>query len=429
MRDFLKHGSLVFAGTLGANVLFYVAYALVQRGLGVENAGLFMALLATTQLLSVPATVLATVVAKMSADAAVQGRRGVLRALSRHMSRLFFPLLFVGAIASTAGSSWLQSYFHTPDGAAIGLAALAFALFFPLAPQRAVFQGGGLFGAFIISTLIEAALKTGTGAALFAQHGSVRFAFAGFAAATAASYAYNAFFGMRTADVADSIKLPPETVRNHIIGVVLPISGLTAVTFADAILVRHYLSAYDSGLYAIIALVGRAIVTITQFVPTVLMPKATEAAAQGRSPAPLLGLASVATAIILVPILGIVGLFPAAIAGGLAGGAFRPAAPLMLPYAVAMAGLAGATVLASYLIGINRRGFAIPMTIVCVLEIAAIVLVHPNVLAVVHIVLAGHLAAFVITGIATLFSLQARPAGMDQDAVSATELAAVHLGE
>lgn len=429
MRDFLRHSSLVFAGTLGANVFFYAAYALVQRSLGVENAGLFMALLATTQLLAVPGSVLATVVAKMSADAAAAGRRGVLRALSRHMSLICIPLLLLAAIASTAGGGWLRSYFHTPDGIAIGFAALAFALFFPLAPQRAVFQGGGIFGAFIISGLIEAVLKAGTGAALFTLGGSVRFAFLGFALATAFSYAYNVIVGARTAPQPEVVALPAEAIRNHLIGVVLPISGLTAVTFADAILVRHYLPAYDSGLYAIIALVGRAIVTITQFVPTVLMPKATEAAARGRSPAPLLGLAAAATAAVVLPILVLVGFFPGAIAGGLAGGAFRPAAPLMLPYAIAMTGLAGATVLATYLIGINRRGFAIPMTVVCVLEIAAIVLVHPNVRTVVDIVLAGHLTAFASVCIATLLSLRAGAGPMDEEAVAASEITAVHLAE
>ena len=428
MRDFLKHGSLVFAGTLGANVLFYAAYALVQRALGVENAGLFMALLATTQLLAVPGTVLATVVAKMSADAAAQGQRGVSRALSRNMSQLSVPLLMLAAVASTAGSGWLRSYFHTPDGLAIAFAALAFAMFFPQAPQRAVFQGGGMFGAFILSGLIESALKAGTGVALYVLGGGVRFAFIGFAAATALSYAYNAALGTRTAHRLERVVLPAEAIRNHLIGVVLPISGLTAVTFADAILVRHYLSAYESGLYAIIALVGRAIVTITQFVPTVLMPKATEAAAHGRSPAPLLGLAAGATVIVVLPMLVLVGFFPAAIAGGLAGGAFRPAAPFMLPYGLAMTALAGATVLATYLIGINRRGFAIPMTIVCILEIVAIVLVHPNVAAVVHIVLAGHLSAFTCVLLAALFSLRTR-GRFDEEAIAITEIAAVHLSE
>lgn len=429
MRDFLKHSSLVFAGTLGANVLFYASYALIQRALGVENAGLFMALLATTQLLAVPGTVLATVVAKMSADAAAQGRSGVLRALSRHMSLLFIPLLVLATLASTIGSQWLRSYFHAPDGLAIGFAALAFALFFPLAPQRAIFQGGGIFVAFIVSGVIEAALKAGTGVALFTLGGSVRFAFLGFAAATAVSYGYNAIAGMRTAPKAEGISLPAETVRNHLIGVVLPISGLTAVTFADAILVRHYLSAYDSGLYAIIALVGRAIVTVTQFVPTVLMPKATAAAAAGRSPAPLLALATGATAVVVLPLLLAVGFFPAAIAGGLAGGAFRPAAPLMLPYALAMTGLAGATVLATYLIGINRRGFAIPMTLVCASEIILIALVHPDVTTVVRIVLAGHISAFACVLAATLFSLRATSETMNEDAIAAGEIAAAHMAE
>lgn len=429
MRDFLKHGSLVFIGTLGANALFYAAYALVQRSLGVEDAGLFMALLAATQLLSMPGTVLATVIAKISADASAAGRQGVLRALSHQMSLLLVPLILLAAIVSVLLNGWLRSYFHTTDPLTIAFTALAFALFFPLAPQRAVFQGGGFFGAFVLSGLIEAALKAGTGLALLTVGGSSRLAFAGFGAATALAYGYNALVGMRIAKNSEAVSLPSDTAWRHIIGVVLPVSGLTAVTFADAILARHYLPAYDSGLYAIVALVGRAIVTITQFVPTVLMPKATEAVAQGRSAAPLLGLAAASTAVVVLPILVIVAFFSGDIAAGVAGGAFRPAAPLMLPYAVAMAGLAGATVMATYLIGIDHRKFAIPMTVVCLFEIAAIVAVHPDVTTIVHIVLAGHLSIFATMLTATGFSLRSRPASAKGLVVAAIDLAATQSAE
>lgn len=410
MRDFARHGSLVLLGTLVANALLYLSYALIQRELGVENAGLFMALLATTQLLSIPSTVMGTVVAKMAADAAAQNRLGIVRRLSRLTSQLVVPVAIIAIVFAWLGNHGLRAYFHTNDASAIVFAAAAFALFFPLTPQRAVFQGSGLFRTYAISGIIEAAGKALTPALLFLSGAGVGTVFAGFAAATAFAYVYDAVSGKRISDQSERVEFPPDAVSRHLIGVVMPITGLTAVTFADAIIVRHYLPAHDSGLYAVAALVGRAIVTITQFVPTVLMPKATAAVALGKPPAPLLGAAAAATAIVVLPLLALVALFPQFIALAVGGRAFQLAAPLMLPYAIAMTALAMATVLATYLIGIGRRKFAIPLSVVCALEVTAITIVHPDIATVVRIVMAGHLTAFGCVFVATLSSLRTRQA-------------------
>ncbi|MDP9104501.1 MAG: hypothetical protein M3N49_01085, partial [Candidatus Eremiobacteraeota bacterium] len=63
-------------------------------------------------------------------------------------------------------------------------------------------------------------------------------------------------------------------------------------------------------------------------------------------------------------------------------------------YALAMSALAGAIVVATYLIAIDRHGFAIPVAAIGIAEMVAIALVHPDLATVVRIVLIGHVAAF-----------------------------------
>ena len=53
--------------------LLYLAYALITHGLGVANAGLFLAFFSATQLLAIPASALGTMVTKISAHAAALG--------------------------------------------------------------------------------------------------------------------------------------------------------------------------------------------------------------------------------------------------------------------------------------------------------------------------------------------------------------------
>ena len=194
-----------------------------------------------------------------------------------------------------------------------------------------------------------------------------------------------------------------------VFGVALPVAALTAMTFGDAVLVRHYLPARDAGLYnSAIALVGRAIVTAVQFIPTILLPRAAADVFAGRSPARFLAFAALSTVAMCGAVLAIVGAFPQLVVVAISGPAFAAAAPLLLPYGIAMSALGGATVLSSYLIGIDRHAFAIPLTIVAVAELCAIVVVHPDIATVVRIVIIGHTAAFCATLVDALFSLRTR---------------------
>lgn len=396
MREFLKHGSLVFAGTLCTNILFYAAYALVQRALGLEGGGLFMALLATTQILALPGMVLGTVIAKRASDAAARNELGVFPELMRQITTAFGVIVAVTTAILAISVPLLSAYFHTSDHVAVILAAIAFCFFFPLAPQRAVFQGAGLFNIFVISNLVEGVAKAATGAALLATGGSIDVAFGGFAAATACAFVFNIAVARRFGKPRHCLEFDLNRVLRRIIDVVLPISGLTAITFSDVILVRHYLP-HSSGEYGMVALVGRAIVTVTQFAPTVLMPKAAAAAAQGRGAERLLIAAGLATGLIVAPTLLIVHIFPGRILASLGGGAFAAGAPLMFPYACAMTALAASTILVTFLIGISRFGFALPVTAACLAEVIGIIVYHPSAAAVVTIVLFGHSAGLLCT--------------------------------
>jgi O-antigen/teichoic acid export membrane protein len=398
MREFLRHGALVFGGLVGANILTYVYYATVARALGVESAGLLMALLASILFLSLPGNVLAVVVAKVAADACARGDREVLKGLGIAATALAVPVALAVACTVALTGPAIARFFHTGDALVVWLAAAGLATTFPLAAQRAVLQGSASFGPFVLSNLIEAAGKVATGLVLlFALHGAggAHVALAGYVVATAVAFGVNAVLTIRGGGSGVLPRLSGRRVRHLVVGVALPMSVLTAMTFADAVLVRHYLSAREAGLYnSAIALVGRAIVTVVQFVPTILLPRAAAEAAAGRSARRYLAAALALTAGAAGTIVAAVAAFPGTMVVLMAGPAFAGAAPLLAVYAVAMSALAGAIVVATYLIGIDRHGFAVPVAAIGVAEIAAITQFHPDLAAVVRIVLLGHAGAF-----------------------------------
>ncbi len=399
MRDFLKRGALVFGGLVSANFLTYVFYATIARALGVESAGLFMSLLAAILILSLPGHVLATVVAKIASDACARGERSVLRGLGIVTTALAVPVAFVALVGVVLGGPAIAQFFHTGDHVVIALAAAGMVTTFPLGTQRAVLQGGGAFGAFVFSNLVDAGGKLATGVVLlFGSHGAggVRFVLAGYLAATGLALAVNALLTIRGREPVVWPRQTARSVRRLVVGVALPMAVLTTMTLADGILVRHYLSARDAGLYnSAIALVGRAIVMIVQFVPTILLPRAAAEAAAGRSARRYLVVSLGLTLLTCGAIVGVIALFPAQSVLAIAGPTFLGAVPLMATYALAMSAIAGAIVVATYLIGIDRHAFAIPVAAIGIAEIVAIALVHPDLATVVRIVLIGHTAALV----------------------------------
>lgn len=404
MRDFARHGAIVLAGTLFANVMMYASYALVQHALGVAASGLFMALIAASQFCSVPAFIAGSVVTWLSGHAAALQDLGSLRSLSSRISVATVFFFACAALVTPVATAWIQSYFHATSAWDVYSTVGITVFFSALTLQRAVFQGSGRFGLYLGSTAVEAVLKFTTGLYLIASHASVTIALIGFFASTVVAYLLSAIASRRLASEAVAYRLPPHLSITNLFTVALPNGSLNAMTFADTILTRHFLTSYASGLYGIVALLGRAILTVTSFVPTVLLPKAIETARAGRSPRRLLLAAVGSTAAASLPALLALALFPNLIVNVLGGRSFYGAIPQMLAYGFAMMLLALATTLTTYLIAIHRLRLAMAVSVAAVFEISAIALFHPNVESIVRIVLIGHASAAAVAGAATIIA-------------------------
>jgi O-antigen/teichoic acid export membrane protein len=389
VRDFYRQGALVFAGLIASNILTYVLYATVARAVGVDLAGLFLSVVSAIMIGALPAIVAGYVIAKLAADAQGRDDAGTINALGLYATVSIVPVAIIVTIASVIAAGPLRLLFRTGDTAVIALAAAAFGLTFVMLIQRAVLQGAGRFGAYVVSNLIEGSLKAAAGLITLVQHGGVRLALSGFVLAVFAAAGFNAVQMVGQLPRA-RLSLPGSTFLRHFVGIALPIAALTAVTFADVVLVRRFLDTYDSGLYSAVALVGRAALTALGFVPTVLMPRAAAALAAGQSSVRLLAAACAVTAGAVFAALILAALVPGTLIALIAGRAFLAASPYVLEYVTGMGALAGATVLTSYLIAIERRGFVIPMTVVACGEVLAIALQHSDLWTVVRIVLVGH---------------------------------------
>jgi len=396
-NDFLRHGAVVFAGLMLANVFHYLWYFEVSRLLGVAGYAIVTSLFASVLICSLPGLVVQTAIAKVAADLHARGDRPHLRRLSRLAT---LASLVVGALAfllSLAFSSAIADYLHILDLRLIAASGVALMLTLVLYVQRGIYQGAQRFATFTVSSVIEAVGKAILGAALpLAGFGALG-ALVGLDIALALSFVYTTLQFRQFGEPAAVLVLPWRRIVATSSNIAMSVGAITVMALFDVILVKHYFPEREAGLYSAASLAGRALFTVLAFVPTIIMPKATARIAAGRSPRGLLAQASILVVLIGGTALALFGFAPGFVVAVIAGKAYLDAAPLVFPYGCALVLLASANIAAMYKIGLQRFDFTVPLLAVVIGEIVAVSLRHGSLPVVIQTLVVGHALAFAVT--------------------------------
>ncbi len=393
----MREGSLVLGGVLLSNVFNYLYYMLVGRVVGVEAYGVVIALVSVLLVASAPANVAQIVVARIAADISSAGGRPALRRLAQTSTRGAAVFGLVLAVIAVIGRDAISAYFHFGDPLAVVITGVSLAMFAVTTVQRGMLQGTLRFADFAASISVEALTRVILGIALALRFGADG-ALVGLALGIAFSLVYNAWaFARAFGPPVAGVRLPRGLVSRIIAGVAAGQITITILSFYDTPLVKHAFEPHAAGLYAAATLVGRAVLAVIIFVPTIIMPNATARINAGLSPLPLLGAAlGVAAALVLIA-LAITAIAPGFVVATLAGRAFRDAAPLVMPYALAAGLLSLANVTIAYKIGLHRYDFILPVIVAALVEIVTVCVWHPSTLAVVYTLAAGHGLVFLAT--------------------------------
>lgn len=388
---FLRHSSLVFASAMLVNVCAFVFHARTSRVLGVEQYGALYALMALLPLFAIPATVLSTVVTKFAAEFRALHDDSHLHALVRKVAA---GLAVAGAVIVVCGFVLENpiARFLNVEPSALAAAGVLVALTIMLPPLRAVLQGIDDFGRYAVSAVVEGLFKAGLGI-LFAVMGfGVAGALYGYALGSGIALAYTWLVLEKK-----YVGTPPDRLHLDIRRVLQTFGGaavltvtVTALSYADALIVKHYMAPSEAGFYAAVSLGGKILLFVASFVPLVLLPKAAGKVTKGISPLSTFAAAAAMWAALSAGGLAIFYIGAPVILRVLVGAQFLPAAKLLFDYAVAMTLLGGMNVVASYKIALHRFDFVYPFIIVTVGELATITLYHPTLTSVIDVLVAGN---------------------------------------
>jgi O-antigen/teichoic acid export membrane protein len=387
----VRQGLIVFGATMILNLGGFAFHAIASRRIGVADYGVLYALISMSTILAVPANLAAPVIARFAAEFRVLHDDRHVRRLVLDIVR-FFGMLGLGyLLLSVFAMRWAGSFLHAPVWPAPLVALIGGTLLLSLV-LRAVAQGTQDFAGFARSCIADGIAKV-AGVVLFTTLGLTLFGgILGFlcgALGGAVAIAMTLFARYRTVD--------DRTIRYDWRRIAVSGVGSAAITLAgaligsaDVILVKHFFDPNAAGIYAAASLAGKVLLYFVGFVPTILLPQATERHVRGERTRYAL---AVCLGILFgISVLGLIALkfFGIVLLHALVGHAFDGAEPLLLPYSVAMMFLALSSVLGSYGIATHRIAFALPLLVGVMGTLLSIVYAHASLEQVVRVVAAGN---------------------------------------
>ena len=394
--DFVRHGALVFAGTMAGNVGGYLYHFALSRQLGPEYYGELVSLISLLMIAGVPAGVVTTVVARYAAEFHARGDRGHLRGLVEWIVRIAVAGGLVVLAVGTGLTGLIARYLHLGSSLSVFLTLVAAALGFLGPVMRSVLQGCQRFTGFSGSMALEGLGKAIFGVLAVAAGWGVAGAIGGFAAGSLAGLVLTMALLRSELGERNGFSIEPRRLFETTVGVGGSNVAMVGLVTVDMVLARHYLPALQAGYYAAASLIGHAVLYVVGFVPGVVLPKASAIHARGEDPRGVLRRALLLTGVCSLAAVAAVALMPTLIVRVVAGVKFLPAAPLALGYSVAMMLLAATSVAVTYRVSLHRFGYVIPLLAVLGGEVLAMLAWHASTASFLGILVAANAAALAV---------------------------------
>ncbi len=387
----VRQGALVFAATMVLNFGGFAFHAVASRRIGVADYGILYALISTSTILAVPANLAAPVIARFAAEFRVLHDDRHVRRLVVDVARAFGILGGIYVAVSLLTMRVAGAFLHAPPWIVPLVAVLGGTLLLSLV-LRAVAQGTQDFAGFARSCVADGLAKVAgvvlfTAVGLTLLGGMLGFLCGAVGGATAIAFTLAARFR-----AVEGCTIHYDWRRIAISGI-----GAAAITLAgaligsaDVILVKHFFDPDQAGIYSAASLAGKILLYFVGFVPTVLLPQATERHVRGERTRD--ALAMCVGLLLGISVVGLIAvrLFGIVLLHALVGHAFDAAAPLLLPYSAAMTFLALSSVLGAYGIATHRIAFAAPLLVGVAGTLLAIAAMHASLEQVVRIVAIGN---------------------------------------
>ena len=367
--------AIVIIGSNSVNLLNYLYHLAMGRLLGPSGYGELVALISLVGLLGILPSPLSLVVVKYvsstNSKKELTNLVGWLRVKTFQFSFLFFVLILIV-------SPILSSFLHITSFSYLILIALSFLVSIPAVLNRAILQGLLMFKQMVLSIFIESVGKLLIGIFLI----YLGFYLLGAMIAFFVSAALGCYFTFRYLKIRTKKNTErPPLVKNMIlfaVPVMIQSLSTTSLYTSDLILVKHFFSSHDAGLYASLSTLGKIIFFGTGPIGSVMFPIVSKRYAKGLKVKKIFLYSFFATLGISFCILIIYLFFPIFAVNLLFGTAFLESSSLLIWFGIFITLFALSSLLINFNLSQSRTKVVAFPLLAAIAQIAAIWIYHPN---------------------------------------------------
>lgn len=375
----VRDSAVLWVGMMAVNVSNYLFHLLMGRFLGPVNYGVLASLISLLYLIMAPAGTIQTVVMKFGAEFKADDDYSKVHALLKHLSK---RLLLVGAglfVIFVLASKLISNFLNIDSVLPVILLSFTFLVGYVVPVNRGIMQGLQEFFQLSFNLSLETVLKLLIGLALVYLGLAVNGAVIGIALAMLIAYG-TSFLPLRflfRKSEAGEIHLGK--VARYSVPVFVTYLCMTAYYSVDIILVKHFFSSVQAGLYSGLAILGKIVLFASMAIVGVMFPVVAGRRQKGQEHKHYLGYSLVLVFAVSGAIVLAYFVAPSLVIKILFGAKYVRVGPYLGAFGIAMLLLALATVFVNYYLAIHRTSFVYFLTGVVLLQAALIWLFHSSI--------------------------------------------------
>ncbi|MBI5620458.1 oligosaccharide flippase family protein [Candidatus Gottesmanbacteria bacterium] len=387
-----KHSAVVLIGSMGANVAGWLYHVFVGRILGTEGYGELAALLSLFYILNVPSSVITTILVKFFSVLKAGGEEGQAKRLIRVATTKILLAEGVGLILLLLFSRSIAAFLNIDSLWYVVWLYLIFATFIVSVVNGSAIQGFQLFTASSVLATVGMTLRLVFGAG---------FAYLGVGWTLVSNIFSNSIsFGLSFIPLRFIAKVeekPLSINRTDALSFSIPAFittlGITLLFSQDVLLVKHYFSSHEAGIYASLSVLGKVLFYATGAVSFVLFPVVSERNANGKGHTRLVAVGLMIIALVCIGLTAFYFIAPGIVLVAF-GKAFFGAAQYMGPFAIFISFFSLSSILIQTLLALDKMKVWVITGVCALLQTFLIVLFHGTIFQVIGVNIAVSMVLF-----------------------------------
>jgi O-antigen/teichoic acid export membrane protein len=273
-HELISGSAYVFAGSIFANFLAFLLNLFLARNLSYSDYGIFASLLSIIILASIPAGSINTVLVRFTSDYHSKNQLEKLQSFYKKSFKFIALFSLLILLSFVIFSPLIKDFLHLDNVFYVLVVGLCVAVGYMQVLNTGFLQGLTRFGFLSLTGIFSGVIKLLVG---------VLFVFLGFRAFSGLWAIV--FMGLGTfiitliplrfifsENTGSEVHISTKEVLGYALPVFIIVLFMTSFTSIDVILVKHFYSSHQAGLYAGLSLIGKVIFYFTLPIPSVMFP-------------------------------------------------------------------------------------------------------------------------------------------------------------